>query len=42
MRNTLFDECAVIPKKPQAVRNRRARKRRIALFTVSLIVFIPV
>ncbi|WP_340619300.1 hypothetical protein [Xenorhabdus siamensis] len=42
MRNNMHDECAVVPAKPQAIRNRRARKRRIALFLISIVVFIPV
>ncbi len=41
MRNPLFDGCAVIPKKPQAVRNRRAWKRHLALFLISIVVLIP-
>ncbi|WP_279625591.1 hypothetical protein [Xenorhabdus ishibashii] len=42
MRNNMFDECAVVPKKPQAVRNRRVWKRRVALLIISIVVFIPV
>ncbi|MEQ1969728.1 hypothetical protein ABLA30_22825 [Xenorhabdus nematophila] len=42
MRNNMHDGCAVVPTKPQAIRNRRAWKRRITLFTISLIAFIPV
>ncbi len=41
MRNNMFDGCAVIPAKPQAVRNRRAWKRRLTLFLISIVVLIP-
>ncbi|PHM50144.1 hypothetical protein Xekk_04222 [Xenorhabdus sp. KK7.4] len=41
MRNNMFDWCVVVPKKPQAVRNRRAWKRRLALFLISIVVLIP-
>ncbi|PHM56521.1 hypothetical protein Xhom_02014 [Xenorhabdus hominickii] len=42
MRNNMRDGCAVIPTQPQAVRNRRAWKRCLALLIVSIVVFIPV
>ncbi|WP_269749574.1 hypothetical protein [Xenorhabdus lircayensis] len=42
MRNNMLDGCRVFPTKPQAIRNRRARKRRITPFIISLIAFIPV
>ncbi|WP_446470604.1 hypothetical protein [Xenorhabdus stockiae] len=42
MRNNMHDGSAVIPAKPQAVRNRRTWKRRITLFLISFTVFIPV
>ncbi len=41
MRNNMRDGSAVIPEKPQAIRNRHARPRRITLFIMSLIAFIP-
>ncbi|PHM46558.1 hypothetical protein [Xenorhabdus miraniensis] len=42
MRNNVHDAMAVVPTQPQAIRNRRAWKRRIALLIISTIVFIPV
>ncbi len=42
MRNNMFDGCAVVPKQPQAIRNRRFHVRRLALLIISLFVFIPV
>ncbi|OTA16545.1 hypothetical protein Xbed_03472 [Xenorhabdus beddingii] len=42
MRNNMRDGMAVVPTQPQAIRNRRAWKRRIALFLISIVVFIPV
>jgi hypothetical protein len=41
MRNNMLDGNSAVPKKPQAIRNRRVWKRRIALLITSLIVFIP-
>ncbi|PHM42383.1 hypothetical protein Xszus_02117 [Xenorhabdus szentirmaii] len=42
MRNNMLDGCAIVPQKPQAIRNRRAWKRRLALFITLSIAFIPV